>query len=136
MDIDAANTLLGRIATVAAKQALLGNKVNIYNCEKAIISGRKKMVLAHYKKRLSRGTYKGPFTIKNPDRFVKRTIRGMLPYKKERGVKAYKRIRCYRGLPENNKGNLEVLKNSQKNKLPTINIITVKEVCRHLGGKV
>ena len=30
---------------------------------------------------------------------MKRTIRGMLPYKRPRGVDAMKRIKCYVGVP-------------------------------------
>ena len=39
MIINADNLVLGRMAAIAAKQALLGEDVRIVNCEKAIITG-------------------------------------------------------------------------------------------------
>ena len=37
MIIDAKNLVLGRMATVVAKEALLGEKIDIINCEKAVV---------------------------------------------------------------------------------------------------
>ena len=81
MIIDATNLILGRMAAFAAKKALLGEKVDIINCEKAVVSGSKRDVLARYKQKRERTTIKGPFFPKVADRFVRRTVRGMLPYK-------------------------------------------------------
>ena len=68
MIIDAKNMILGRIATVAAKQALLGEDVNVVNCELAVVSGRKKHVLEKYKKRENRGDpHHGPYLPKVPN---------------------------------------------------------------------
>lgn len=100
--IDASNATLGRLASYAAKQALLGNSVVILNSEKAIITGRKKFTISNYQKKKKRGgsSQRGPFFPKNPERIVKRTIRGMLPnYRKGRGKEAFKRILCYKGIP-------------------------------------
>ena len=49
MIIDATNLLVGRLATVVAKKALLGGKIDIVNAEKAIISGPKRLVINKYK---------------------------------------------------------------------------------------
>ncbi len=38
--------ILGRLATVVAKQALLGEEVKVVNCEKIMISGRKTNTVA------------------------------------------------------------------------------------------
>ncbi len=38
MIIDANNMILGRLASFAAKKALLGEKIDVINCEKAVIS--------------------------------------------------------------------------------------------------
>ena len=38
MIIDATELIVGRFATVAAKKALLGERIDIINCEKAIIT--------------------------------------------------------------------------------------------------
>ena len=100
--IDAQDAVVGRLSTYAAKQALIGNKVEIVNCEKAIISGNKKALQEVAQNRKNRGgtAQKGPYFSKNPEKIVKRSIRGMLPWKKTRGREAYKLIKCYVGVPE------------------------------------
>ena len=100
--IDATNAVTGRIATVAAKQSLLGKKVIILNCEKAIMTGERKMVMAKFEEKRARGgmSQKGPYHHKVPEKIVKRAIRGMLPYKHERGASALDRIRCYNFVPK------------------------------------
>lgn len=100
--IDATDAVIGRISTFAAKQSLLGKKVVILNCEKAIRTGDRKMLMAKFEEKRARGgmAQKGPYHHKNPERIVKRAIRGMLPYKHERGASAFDRIRCYNFVPE------------------------------------
>lgn len=100
--IDATNATLGRLASYAAKQALQGKKVIILNSEKAIITGRKKFIIKKYQTRRRRGgtAMKGPLISKLPEKIVKRTIRGMLNYKEGRGREAFKRILCFKGIPE------------------------------------
>ena len=101
MIIDARNLILGRLATTVAKKALQGEEINVINCEHIIVSGSKKNVLFQYKTKANRGSqFKGPFIPKTPERFVKRSIRNMLPYKNPRGREAFKRIKCHRGYPE------------------------------------
>ena len=55
MIIDASDMILGRLATYVAKKALLGEKVDIVNCEKAVITGNKKSIFEKYKQRNERG---------------------------------------------------------------------------------
>ena len=62
MLLDANNLIVGRFGTFVAKKALLGERIDIINCEKAVISGRKEEVFAKYKKRRDIGApRKGPF---------------------------------------------------------------------------
>ena len=95
------NSLLERLASFAAKQALLGKSIIIVNCEDAIISGRKSSIINEYKEARQRGgsSLRGPHFPNIPERLVKRTIRGMLPYKKGRGLLAFKRIICFNNTP-------------------------------------
>lgn len=96
--INAENLPLGRLAAFVAKQALLGSKVTIANCEKAVISGGKKSILADYQQRRARGTpEKGPFFPKSSDGIVRRAVRGMLSYKKGKSRDAFSRVRCVNG---------------------------------------
>jgi len=138
MIIDATDLILGRLATKAAKAALLGETVTVVNCENAVVTGTKEVVLAKYKRKRSMGTpAKGPFFPRLPDRFVRRTIRGMLPYKKGKGSDAYKRVMCYISVPDEFKNEkLESFEDSNISKLPNIKFMTVKEICRLLGAKL
>jgi len=100
--INAEGAAMGRIAAYAAKQSLLGKKIIIVNSEKAIVTGRKDTTLNEHLVSRQRGgnLINGPFYPSAPEKIMKRTIRGMLPYKQERGRSAFKRIKTYEGLPE------------------------------------
>ena len=54
MLIDGTNLILGRVATYATKKALEGEEIVIVNCEKLIITGRKKFVIEEYQRRPKR----------------------------------------------------------------------------------
>ncbi len=141
MIIDATNLILGRMASFAAKKVLLGEHIDIINCEKAIVSGNKKSIFQKYQARLERGSKsRGPFTYRRPDMFVKRVIRGMLPYRKEIGKKALKQIKCYIGVPEQLKDKsaepMNKIKKMDVLELSVIKYTTVKDICRLLGWKL
>lgn len=137
MIIDAKNQIVGRIATFAAKQALLGQKVDIINCEHAIITGRKEGIQAKYKERRDRGDpHHGPYQPRLSDRIVRRAIRGMLPYKQERGKKAFARIMCYIGAPKNIEGKATKVPGADYTKLKTAQYTTIGKIAAYLGQKV
>jgi large subunit ribosomal protein L13 len=100
--IDAANSILGRMASYAAKQALLGKNVIIVNCNHTLLTGRRRMVIGEYGHSRRRGgrSLNGPHFPKNPERIVKRTVRGMLSYTQQRGLDALKRVMCYNLVPK------------------------------------
>ncbi|MCK5140083.1 MAG: 50S ribosomal protein L13 [Thermodesulfovibrionia bacterium] len=145
MIIDAKGHVLGRLATYVAKNALLGEDIIIVNSEKIMISGKKKVILKREAERLetrNKGNpQKGPYHQKRPDKFVRRTIRGMLPWKRARGRDAFKRIMVYIGTPDDeimrrhniNMGTIKI-ENLNELKKP-VEGITVGEVCSFIGGK-
>lgn len=137
MIIDATDLILGKLGVEAAKKALEGEQVEIVNCEHIIITGKKDNIISDQKQRVVRGTHsRGPFFNRQPERFVKRSIRGMLPYKKARGASAFKRITCYRGVPENLKEKkMDTLKAAHLSSSNALEYITVGKLCRLLGGK-
>ena len=137
MIIDASNLILGRMASFAAKQARLGEKVDIVNCSNAVISGNKQRVFSDYLAKIKMGSStRGPFFYRSPDRFVKRTIRGMLPYKRHQGSEAMKRIKCYTTVPESLKEKKSVdVKDLNVSSSSILKFVTVKEVCQRMGGK-
>ena len=98
--IDAKGLILGRMASGVAKRLLQGENVIVMNAEKAAISGKRLQIVKSAKTFLEVGHHrKGPFHQRRPDRIVRRTIRGMLPRQKPKGVQAFKRLRVYLGVP-------------------------------------
>ncbi len=139
INIDGKDCILGRICTYAAKQALIGKKVNILNCEKIMISGDPKITKAKYKHTLSEKgqPHKGPYVPKMPDRFVRKVVKRMLPHTTARGKEALKRTMCYMGIPSKFKDTkLEKIQKASTEKLPSLKKCSVLDVCRHLGGKI
>ena len=136
MILDANGLIVGRFATIVAKKAMLGEKIEVINCEKAVISGKKEAIMEKYKKARDRGApLKGPYFPRMPDRFVRRIIRGMLPYKQPKGAQAFKRVMCYSGIPKKFEGkNIETITNANSSKLPTLKKVTVRDICKYLGG--
>jgi large subunit ribosomal protein L13 len=100
--IDAKNAILGRLASYAAKQALLGKEIVIVNCDDCVVSGRPRATILDYQETRKRGgsIQRGPFFPKIPERIVKRSVRGMLSYKQGRGKDALKRVICHNKVPD------------------------------------
>ena len=138
MIIDANNLILGRMGTYVAKITLLGEKVDIVNCEACVVTGDRADILERSDRFLKMGIpAKGPFTRRMPDRFVKRSIRGMLPYKRERGRRAFENIKCHIGVPDNLKDKkIETIKIANIGKVPNLKFITIKDICKHIGAKI
>ena len=101
--IDASNHIMGRLSTHIAKELLGGEEIVIVNAEKVVITGRKEAILEDYKQRRDRGVKgrnrRGPYYPRMPDRMLKRTIRGMLPYQEPRGRTAFRKLKVYIGVP-------------------------------------
>ncbi|HPD81774.1 MAG TPA: 50S ribosomal protein L13 [Candidatus Pacearchaeota archaeon] len=103
MIIDGKNTVLGRLASYAAKEALKGEEIIIVNCNHVIISGNRKNIINEFQQKRKRVGFsqKGPKYSKDNEKIVKKTIRGMLPDHREgRGRIAFKKIKCYQETPE------------------------------------
>ncbi|MEE9150902.1 MAG: 50S ribosomal protein L13 [Thermoplasmata archaeon] len=133
--IDAENMILGRLASHVAKLLLNKTEVIIVNAEKAIISGSKKSIIDEYYGKRRVGTArKGPFYPRMPDKILKRTIRGMIPYKKASGKEALKRLRVYIGVPKELKDK-ELSTIPKANATGKVKYMELGEVSRHLGAK-
>ncbi len=114
--IDGRNAILGRLASYAAKQALLGKEIIILNCDDIVVSGNPRMVINEYHDIRKKGgaSLRGPFFPKQSEKLVKRTIRGMLSYKQGRGEAALDKIRCFKGTPENYKEVKKIIAGKEK----------------------
>ncbi len=111
--------ILGRMCSNVAKRLLKGEQIVIVNAEKVIISGKKKSKVAEAKQFLEVGAPdRGPFHSRRPDRIVRKTVRGMVPWKQPKGKVAYKRLKVFMGIPEELKDQkLETDKYAQSSKL-------------------
>lgn len=138
--IDGSGHILGRLASVVAKELLKDPKKRfvILNAEKVVISGSKENIFAEYRKMREIGSKeKGPYFPKAPDRILKRTIRGMLPYKKARGRDALSRVKVYLGVPEEYKDaeRVSVPQASARSRLSLAKFVLLGEVSKHLGWR-
>ncbi len=98
--VNADGLIVGRMCSKVAKRLLNGEEVIILNAEKAVFSGKKKSKVAEAKEFLDVGAPKrGPFHYRRPDRFLRKTVRGMLPFKLPKGKSAYKRLKVFMGVP-------------------------------------
>jgi len=133
--IDAEGAVLGRLCTAVAKRLLKGEEIAVVNAEKAIVTGKKTMIKEHYKQEREVGTYrKGPFYPRMPHQIVKRTVRGMIPYQEPHGRAAFKKLKCYIGVPKEFIGqSFEKITTAQKH---PANYMTIQEIAQFLGAKV
>eukprot|EP00919_Chromeraceae_sp_WS-2016_P000324 GHVR01000812.1.p1 GENE.GHVR01000812.1~~GHVR01000812.1.p1 ORF type:complete len:203 (+),score=40.23 GHVR01000812.1:92-700(+) len=101
--IDARGHLVGRLASVVAKELLNGQKIVLVRCEDLNISGslyRNRLKYQEFlRKRMTTNPKKGPFHLRSPARMMWRSLRGMLPHKLTRGKMALQRLKAYEGIP-------------------------------------
>ncbi|MFC1698157.1 50S ribosomal protein L13 [Nanoarchaeota archaeon] len=137
MIINADDLIAGRLASFAAKKALLGNKVDIVNCEKAVITGNKKRILERYKQKREMGIpLKGPYISRTPEQLLRRIVRGMLPYKQEKGKLAFQKVKCHRGIPQEFEGkDMITIQKSHVEKLPNLKYISINDISKFLRSK-
>jgi large subunit ribosomal protein L13 len=135
--IDANGLVLGRLSTYVAKRLLREKELEIaiVNAEKAIVSGNRKMVIESYmdRRRLNHQR-KGPYFPRQPDRVLKRTVRGMLPIKLPKGRQAYKRVKVYIGTPKE-LAKLKTIKVKDAVKNDLEQFVELGEISKALGAK-
>ena len=131
MIINGKNAILGRLASLTAKKLLAGEEVTIVNADKVIITGRPTSIRAEYIaiRRIGSPQH-GPFFPRTPNMIVRRTVRGMIPYKTDKGRTAFKKLRVYNGVPHGMaEGEVIATKTIRSN------YITVGEVAKTIGWK-
>lgn len=133
--IDSQGAVLGRLCTVVAKRLLKGEEIIIVNSEKVIVTGKKTMIKEHYKHEREVGTYrKGPYFPRMPDRMLKRCVRGMIPYQEPHGRTAFKKLKCYIGVPKEYQGQtFEKIAGAEKH---PADFMTLQEIAQFLGANV
>jgi len=132
--INAEGLILGRMASKVAKKLLNGEEVIIVNAEKSVLSGKKSSKVAEAKEFLEVGApMRGPFHSRRPDRIVRKTVRGMLPFKQPKGKSAYKKLKVFMGVPEDLKDRkMDTLTEAQATKLRGP-YFTLAELAKEVG---
>jgi large subunit ribosomal protein L13 len=99
--IDADGLILGRMASIIAKRLLNGETIEVINAQNVVISGNKVKLVEEWKEFIKVGGFgKGPVHHRRPHEIVRRTVRGMLPYRIPKGAAAYKRLHVHIGVPD------------------------------------
>lgn len=103
--IDCKGHLLGRLASVVAKELLNGQHITAVRCEDLNISGslyRNKLKYQDFLRlRMNSNPRRGPFHYRAPSKIFWRVCRGMIRHKTARGQKALGRLRVFEGVPSN-----------------------------------
>lgn len=101
--IDGKGHLLGRLASVIAKELLGGQEIVVVRCEDIEISGtrhrNRKNFQNYLRKRTNTNPKWGPFHHRAPRMILTKTVRGMLPRKTHRGQVALSKFKAYEGIP-------------------------------------
>ena len=132
--IDGRDCILGRVASIVAERALEGESIAVVNAEGLVVTGDDEDVIGTFETRTELGSDRGPYYPKRPDEIAKRSIRGMLPYKRPRGRAAFERVRVYLGNPY--EGEPEVLDDTSLDRLSNTDFVELGEVAAKLGATV
>ena len=131
--VDAQDCILGRVASQVAERALDGERIAVVNAERAVITGSEEQLKQKYHDRREHGSDRGPYYPKRPDRLFKRSIRGMLPYKRPRGREALESVRVYVGNPYDE---AERLEDTSLDRLSNIRFVSLGEISESLGANI
>lgn len=138
--VDATDMILGRLGSVVAKEIIKGKKVAVINAEKAVITGNRNLNLKRYKIKVDlknkMNPEHSPYVSRRPDLFVKRSIRGMLPYRRAKGKEAYANLRVFMGHPVELKKSKKIEVEGKDLNLLYVKYITIAELSERLGYRV
>lgn len=101
--VDCYGHLLGRLASIVAKELLNGQRIVLVRTEELNISGslfRNKEKFARFVRKVTAtNPTRGPWHYRSPSKILWRVIRGMTPHKTERGKAALDRLKTFEGIP-------------------------------------
>lgn len=101
--VDGRGHIMGRLASIVAKELLSGQKVTVVRCEAINMSNtlfRQQLKYATFKRKTNNVNPKhGPFHQRAPSKIFWRVVRGMIPHKTARGAAALDRLKVFDGCP-------------------------------------
>ena len=136
--IDGNNAILGRMGSVVAKRLLNNEVIEVVNAERIVITGNLDDIAEKFGKWLEMAPKgnprKGPKFSRMPDKLVRRSIRGMLPWKQPKGKTAFKNLKVHIGVPQKLEGTkLEVIEKAQNHRQK--GFVHVSDLSSRLGAK-
>jgi len=128
--LDASGQVLGRLSSRLAKMLLDGEKITVINADKVVVTGDPEMVVKAFGKKKVRGDpHHGPYYPKTSNGILRRSVRGMLPYKKAKGREAIRRLYVYAGNPKDLSGE-RIGKTTEQIECKYINLGKISEKLR------
>ena len=102
--IDGKGHLMGRLASVVAKELLNGQRVVVVRAEQLVLSGllyNRRVDYLEWKGKNSNTNPRrgGPYHYKAPAKLMWKCIKGMIPRKTERGKAALEKLKIFEGCP-------------------------------------
>ena len=101
--IDGKGHLLGRLASVVAKELLSGQRIVVVRAERINISGslfRNNIKFSEYmRKKMVHNPRRGAIHYRAPSRIFWRAVRGMINHKTPKGAAALGRLKVFEGIP-------------------------------------
>lgn len=135
--VDGEEAVLGRISSRVAKLLIEGHEVILVNAEKIRITGHVRDLTDKYKRLIElkdkANPEHSPHYSRRPDLFVKRVIRGMLPYKQPKGKAAYRLLKVYMGPAKDIKGAKAYDTGAKKAREAFVDSMTISELSEKLG---
>jgi large subunit ribosomal protein L13 len=133
--IDASGAVVGRLSARVAKLLLSKQEVELINADKALMVGSlgaaKEKYSSRRRQQNKRTPEDSPVWPRAPHMLLRRIVRGMLPYKSQRGRDAYRRLKVVVGAPSGAAKPARVPEASSEQKHGTF---TLSELCKSLGG--
>ena len=134
--IDGSYHILGRLSSWIAQRVLAGDEVVVVNAQNVVVSGRKRFLVDSTNEKRQRAVHtnpkRGPFYPRMPDRILRRTVRGMLPWKKTSGKDAFRRLSAFIEIPDEF-ADKEFTTVPEAMRIPSHDYITVGELARAVG---
>ena len=102
--IDGKGHLMGRLASIVAKEILNGQRVVVVRAEQMVLSGslyRRRCEFLEFKNKISNINPRkgGPYHFRAPSKIFWRAVRGMVPHKTKKGTAAMNRLKIFEGCP-------------------------------------
>jgi ribosomal protein uL13 len=97
MIVDCRGHLMGRLASIVAKELMGGQRVVLTRCEEINISGsfirNKLLFMSYLKKKKNTNPTRGPFHFRAPSRMMWRVVRSMMAHRTSRCQAALERLK-------------------------------------------